>query len=83
MSEQLRTNLDGIIPQKIREESTHCLVCGRILTDPESVRRGVGPVCYFKKYGKSIPKRRKRKKIDDEVSGEDLAKWFEGGIEKY
>lgn len=23
-----------------------CAVCGRRLTDPESVRRGMGPVCY-------------------------------------
>lgn len=25
---------------------THCAVCGRLLTDPDSVRRGIGPVCW-------------------------------------
>ncbi|MFE2560628.1 DUF6011 domain-containing protein [Streptomyces sp. NPDC059352] len=25
---------------------THCLVCNRPLTDPESVIRGVGPSCW-------------------------------------
>ena len=25
---------------------THCLVCGRRLDDPESVDRGIGPVCW-------------------------------------
>tara|TARA_Y100000310_G_scaffold77005_1_gene73463 strand:- start:447 stop:710 length:264 start_codon:yes stop_codon:yes gene_type:complete len=28
-----------------------CRNCGRNLTDPESVRIGVGPVCYTKTYG--------------------------------
>ena len=26
-------------------EETRCLICGRRLTDPVSVRRGIGPVC--------------------------------------
>ena len=26
--------------------ATHCLICGRRLDDPESVDRGVGPVCW-------------------------------------
>lgn len=25
---------------------THCAVCGRLLTNPHSVRRGIGPVCW-------------------------------------
>lgn len=26
-------------------ETAHCLICGETLTDPESIKRGVGPVC--------------------------------------
>jgi len=26
--------------------ATHCAICGRPLTDPESVRRGIGPICW-------------------------------------
>jgi Family of unknown function (DUF6011) len=29
-------------------QSTHCRICSRELTDPESVRRGIGPVCWQK-----------------------------------
>jgi hypothetical protein len=25
-----------------------CMMCGRILTNPESIARGIGPVCYRK-----------------------------------
>jgi hypothetical protein len=28
--------------------SKHCGVCGAALTDPESLERGIGPVCYKK-----------------------------------
>jgi len=28
--------------------TTHCAICGRPLTDPDSVQRGVGPVCAGK-----------------------------------
>ncbi len=27
------------------EESAYCRVCGKPLTDPESVKKGIGPVC--------------------------------------
>ena len=27
---------------------TYCSVCGRMLTDPISVKRGIGPVCFRK-----------------------------------
>ena len=27
------------------EESAYCRVCGRPLHDPESVKKGIGPVC--------------------------------------
>lgn len=26
----------------------NCLICGRKLTDPDSVKRGIGPVCWSK-----------------------------------
>lgn len=29
-------------------QSTNCLHCGRALTDPESITRGIGPDCYGK-----------------------------------
>ena len=25
---------------------TRCIICGRLLTDPLSVKRGMGPVCW-------------------------------------
>jgi len=27
-------------------ESTRCRICGRLLTNPKSVERGIGPVCW-------------------------------------
>lgn len=29
----------------ILHQSTHCARCGRLLTDPESIEMGIGPVC--------------------------------------
>ena len=29
-------------------ESTHCRICGRLLTHPVSVEREIGPVCWGK-----------------------------------
>jgi hypothetical protein len=34
----------------IEMESTRCSICGKKLTNAESIARGVGPVCY-KKFG--------------------------------
>ena len=28
--------------------STRCRVCGRLLTNPKSVERGIGPVCWVR-----------------------------------
>jgi hypothetical protein len=33
------------------EEQSTCGACGRELTDPESIRRGIGPECYGKQTG--------------------------------
>lgn len=33
------------------QEAEECGVCGRELTDPESIARGIGPVCYGKVTG--------------------------------
>ena len=27
------------------EESAYCRICGRPLYDPESVKKGIGPIC--------------------------------------
>jgi hypothetical protein len=32
-------------------QDTYCLLCGRALTDPESIRRQIGPDCYGKVTG--------------------------------
>ena len=29
-----------------------CRICGRKITDPDSTRNGIGPVCYQLIYGK-------------------------------
>lgn len=56
----------GIIQQKgvteigmEMEMKGRCMMCGRTLTNPESVARGIGPVCY-KKY---VDKKGIRKKV--------------------
>jgi len=38
-----------------------CAVCGRRLTDPESVRRGIGPKCYRKVHGGDYQKRQEER----------------------
>lgn len=30
--------------------SAHCSICGRELTNPESIKRGIGPVCSNQGY---------------------------------
>jgi len=35
-------------------ESTNCRICGRLLTNPVSVERGVGPVCWARLRRKKI-----------------------------
>jgi hypothetical protein len=31
-----------------------CMICGRTLTDPESVERGIGPVCYGRLVNRTV-----------------------------
>ena len=40
-------------------EEAHCMICGRLLTDPLSVKRGIGPVCYA-----AILKKRREKEAE-------------------
>lgn len=42
-------------------QSSACFYCGRPLTDPVSIRRGIGPVCF----GKVTGSKHERKNIDD------------------
>ena len=37
-----------------------CMICGRLLTDPVSVKRGIGPVCYAAILGKRREKEAER-----------------------
>lgn len=37
-----------LIAAQMGGETGVCALCGRELTDPESVERGIGPVCYGK-----------------------------------
>lgn len=37
-------NKKGIVSSPLRA-STYCRICGRLLTDPESVKKEIGPVC--------------------------------------
>lgn len=39
-----------LVPQT--PQTTKCKVCGRTLTDPESIRAGAGPVCRGEKHCK-------------------------------
>ena len=45
-----RLTVEEISAATLEMKSTICLVCGRRLDDPESTRRGIGPVC-IKNYG--------------------------------
>ena len=40
-------------------EEAHCMICGRPLTNPVSVKRGIGPVCYA-----AILKKRREKEAE-------------------
>jgi len=40
-------------------KETRCLICGRRLTDPVSVRRGIGPVCLAR-----LPRKREAKEAE-------------------
>ena len=44
-----------------------CLLCGREITDPKSVKAGYGSVCYKKKFGvhKTAGKKREENPIID------------------
>lgn len=33
------------------EVAKHCLVCGRLLTTPEAITRGIGPLCWERLHG--------------------------------
>lgn len=46
--EALTGFLHGVPGGKGAVKVTNCRICGRRLSDPESVRRGVGPVCHRK-----------------------------------
>ena len=37
--------VDRIIAQRFGREHGYCMICGRTLTDPDSVARGIGPIC--------------------------------------
>lgn len=45
-----RLTVEEISAASLEMKSTVCLICGRRLDDPESTRRGIGPVC-IKNYG--------------------------------
>lgn len=37
------------------EKRVRCLICGRVLSNPESVERKIGPVCREKHRAKEEP----------------------------
>lgn len=47
-------SIGSIVPLTVEQagslghECGHCVICGRFLNDPESVARGIGPVCATK-----------------------------------
>lgn len=43
----------ALIPAPART-SSRCMVCRRLIEDPESMARGVGPVCWDRLYGPSV-----------------------------
>lgn len=47
-AEEYTKNEEGRYGWKEFEASNFCRVCGRALTDPTSVSRGIGPICYGK-----------------------------------
>ena len=63
------------------EGSSVCRRCGRPLKNLHSRRRGYGPVCYQKVFGKTTePRRRARKKVDLDILRkelDDVRRWLE------
>ena len=53
VAERARAELESI-----RTSSGRCRRCGRVLTDPRSVRRGIGPECYGREPEPAEPEAR-------------------------
>ena len=56
------------MPWRTRNRMTHCGCCGRELTDPESVERGIGPICWKKldsEWKDAIEEERKKGSKED------------------
>lgn len=55
-----------------------CMVCGRTLTDPESVQRGIGPVCYGRLINRGVAvaaPRVARSVVDDSPTMRDINRY--------
>ena len=48
--------------------ASHCLICGRELTDPDSVTRGIGPECSREGYPTDGPQKDEANKLIHEAS---------------
>lgn len=53
-------------PQAEVLPATHCRICGRELTDPESIERGIGPTCY-EAATSSVPQTKRPPAIEDDL----------------
>lgn len=64
--------------RKVAPKVCHCKICGRVLKSPESIARGMGPLCERKVLGvvrgASIAKPRAK------AQGEWTQKWLFDGI---
>ena len=49
-------------------EPVKCSVCGKLLTDPDSIKRGIGPVCYDN-IVKDRQRERKEREENDRMWG--------------
>src|SRR5262245_36255176 len=48
-------------------EEERCGCCGRALTDPESIERGIGPECYGKQTGSKPAYKSKKKTVEPAI----------------
>jgi hypothetical protein len=44
----IQLNLLGEPTNRAREKSNYCKICGRPLKNPDSIAKGIGPVCEKK-----------------------------------
>jgi hypothetical protein len=63
---------------RVPRKMVSCIICGRTLTDPDSIKRRMGPVCAKGHYGFDFTSKRYQKLYDTSL----VCQWCGGNIER-